>query len=115
MTLLYKNDIENTNGFVVGECIAAFLLEDTAYEWYFGVIEDIHPNSTIVVSYLAWAETKGKTWVFPEDAELIETETEQILMQNIHIMYMQSVRIKCKVQNDLNISKPDNAIEQLKK
>ena len=59
--------------------------------------------------------TKGKTWGFPEDVQLVESEAEQILMRNIHVTYMQSVRIKCKVENDLNISKLDNATEQLKK
>ena len=29
MTPLFKNDIENTNGFVFGEYIAAFWSEDT--------------------------------------------------------------------------------------
>ena len=29
MTPLFNNDIENMNGFVVGEYIATFLLEDT--------------------------------------------------------------------------------------
>ena len=42
------------------EYIAAFWLEDTTYE-YLGVIEDIHPNNIIVVSYLIRADTKGKT------------------------------------------------------
>ena len=31
MTLLFKNDIENTNGFVVGKYTAAVWLEDTTY------------------------------------------------------------------------------------
>ena len=115
MTLLFKNDIENTNGFVVGEYIAAVWFEDTTYKWYLGVIEHINPNNAIVVSYLIWADTKGKTWVFPDEAQLLETEAKQILLQNIHVRYMQSGRIKCKVENDLNISELDNAIEQLKK
>ena len=102
MTLLFNNDIENMNDFVVGEYIAAFSLEDTTYEWYLGVIEDIHPINTIVISYLIWADTKGKKWVFPEKAEFVETEAEQILMRNIHVTYMQSARIKFKVENDLN-------------
>ena len=73
MTLWCKNDIENTNGFVVGEYIAAFLLEDTTYKWYLELIEDIHPNNTIDVSYLIRVDTKDKMWVFPEDAHLVET------------------------------------------
>ena len=115
MTLLFKNDIENTNGFVVGEYIAAVWFEDTTYKWYLGVIEHINPNNAIVVSYLIWADTKGKTWVFPDEAQLVETEAKQILMRNIHVRYMQSGRINCKVESDLNISELDNAIEQLKK
>ena len=64
MTPFLKNDIENTNGFVVGKYIAAVWFEDTTYEWYLGVIEHINPSNTIVVSYLIRADTKGKTWVF---------------------------------------------------
>ena len=64
MTPFLKNDIENTNSFVVGEYVAAFWFEDTTYEWYLGVIEHINPSNTIVVSYLIRADTKGKTWVF---------------------------------------------------
>ena len=75
MTLLFKNDIENTNDFVVGEYITAFQLEDTTYEWYLGVIDAIHPNNTILVSYLIWTDTKGTMWVISD-----ETEAEQILM-----------------------------------
>ena len=51
MTPLFKNDVENTNCFVVGEYITAFWLEGSIYEWYLGIIEDIHPNNTIVVSF----------------------------------------------------------------
>ena len=36
-------------------------------------------------------------------------------MRNIYVTHMPSKRIKYKVENDLNISKLDNAIEQLKK
>ena len=80
MTLLFKNDIENTNVFVVGEYIAAVWFEDTTYKWYLGVIEHINPNNVIVVSYLIWADTKGKTWVFLDEAQLVETEAKHILM-----------------------------------
>ena len=80
MIPLLKNHIENTNSFVVVEYIAAFWFEDTTYKCYLGVIEDIHPNNAIVVSYLIQADTKGKTWVFPDEAQLIETEVKQILM-----------------------------------
>ena len=64
MTPFRKNDIENTNGFVIGEYIAAVWFEDTTSERYLGVIEHINPSNTIVVSYLIRADTKGKTWVF---------------------------------------------------
>ena len=62
---------------MVGRYTATFLLEDTTYKWHLGVIEDIHPNNTIVVSYLIWADTKSKTLVFPEKAQLVETEVEK--------------------------------------
>ena len=80
MTPLFKNDIENTIGFLVGEYIAAVCFEDTTYEWYLGVIEHINPNNPIVVSYLIRVDTKGKTWVFSDEAQLVGTEAEQVLM-----------------------------------
>ena len=61
------------------------MLDDTT-EWMVSWSNwDIYPNNTIVVPYLIWADTKGKMWVFPEDAQLVETEAEQILMRNIHV------------------------------
>ena len=77
MTLLSKNDIENTTDFMVGEYIAAFLLEETTYEWYLGLIEDIHTKNTIDVYDLIRADTKDKMCVFIEDTQLVETEAEQ--------------------------------------
>ena len=65
---------------MVGEYIAAVWFEDTTYEWCLGVIEHINPNNPIVVSYLIWVDKKGKTWVFSDEAQLVETEAKQILM-----------------------------------
>ena len=79
-----------------------------------GVIEHLNQSNTIGVYYLIQAKSKGKILVFPDEAQLVETEAEHILLRNIHVTYMRSVRIKCN-ENDLNISKLDNAIEQLKK
>ena len=76
MTPLFINDIENTNCFMFREDIAAFSSEDAIYKCYHGVIEDIHPNNIIVVSCLIQANTKGKTWVFPNEAQLVETKAE---------------------------------------
>ena len=94
MTPLFRNDMENTNGFAVGEYIAAGWFEDTTYEWYLSVTEQINPNNTIVVSYLIRADSKGRTWVFPDEAQFVEIEAEQILMRNIHVTYMRLARIE---------------------
>ena len=59
MTPLFKNNIENMNGFVVGGVYCCVLVR--GYNLYLGAIEDIHPNNIIVVSYLIRADTKGKT------------------------------------------------------
>ena len=115
MKPLYKNDIENANDFVVGEYINEFSLKDETYKLHPGVIGDIYTNNVIVVSYLLRTDTEGKIWVFPDKAQLVETETEQALMRNIHVTYKRSVRIKCKVESDLYVSELDNPVEQLKK
>ena len=60
MAPLFKNDMESMNSFVAGEYIAAFWVEDTTYEWYLGVTDDIQPNNTSVVSCFIWADTKAK-------------------------------------------------------
>ena len=52
------------------------------------MIEHINPNNTLVVPYLIRADKKGKTWVFLDEAQLVETEAEQILMRNIYVRYM---------------------------
>lgn len=39
-------------------------------------------------SYIIQAEKKGKKWVFPNEAQLVENEAEQTLMRNIYVMYM---------------------------
>ena len=84
--------------------------EDTTYEWYLGVIEHINPSNTIVVSCLIRTDTKGKKWVFTDEAQLVETEAEQILLRKIHVTYMRSLRIKCMVEGVLNLSELDNGI-----
>ena len=60
--------------------IVSFWLEDITCKWYLRVTEDIHPNNATVASYLIRADTNGKTWVFPDDTQLEETEAEQIFM-----------------------------------
>ena len=60
--------------------IVSFWLENITCEWYLRVTEDIQPNNATVVSYLIRAGTNGKTWVFPDEAQLEETEAEQIFM-----------------------------------
>ena len=110
---LVNPDSQNKDGFVIGEYVAAFWLEGATYKWHLGVVENIHSDQTIVISYLIRADPKGKTWVFPDEAQLEETGNEQILMRNILVSYMRSVRIKCKIENDLNVIELDKAIEHL--
>ena len=56
-----QNIFKYTNGFVVREDINEFSLIGTYYKLDLGVIDDIHPNNIVVVSYLLRANTKGKT------------------------------------------------------
>ena len=46
-----------------------------------------------LLSLLIRADTKGKTLVFPDESQLVETEAEQILMRNIPVTCMRSVMI----------------------
>ena len=94
---------------MIRENIAASWLEDVTYKWYLSVVEDLQSNKNSVVLYLLRAYTNGKTWIYPKEAQLIETETEQALMPNINVTYLRSVRIKCKIENDLNITDFDKA------
>ena len=48
--------------------------------------------------------------MFTDEAQLVETEAEQISLRKIHVTYMRSLRIKCMVEGVLNLSELDNGI-----
>ena len=46
--------------------------------------------------------TKGKSWTYPESAEVLLTSCDQILASKVKVQYLGSVRIRCNIlSNDL--------------
>ena len=73
----------------------AFWIEGSKVIWHLGVVEDIK-NGNPIVSYMVRKNTSGKSWTYPECAEILETSQDQILASKIGVQYLGSVRISFK-------------------
>ena len=51
--------------------------------------------------------------VYPEEADLCVTKAEQLLSTNVKVVYVSSVRIKCKIEDDQVIQYQERRIESM--
>ena len=54
-------------------------------EWHLGVVEKVGDESKVAVSYLVKTDKNCCNWVFPEEAECIDTHISQIIAHNIAV------------------------------
>ena len=99
--------------FAVGDYVAAFWF-DGQYKWYLGVVDNVRED-IVTVSCMARSDSRGRDWVFPEHAELLETPVEQILASKIKVEYTCSVRIRCHVSSPELIAELNQRVGELKK
>ena len=110
LTMFYMHYAENRpliltsnvdkDGYQIGEHVAAFWVDNSA-EWFLGIVDSIQEEN-IYISYLTKSDVRGFEWMYPEEAEIIETAADQILSRNLEVQYKCSVRIRCQIQsNDL--------------
>ena len=92
-----KNPIQ----YQIGEHLIAFWIEGNETKWHLGVVEAIE-NENPLVSYMILTDAKGRSWTYPESAEVIWTSCGQILASKVKVQYLQSVCIRCNLlSNDL--------------
>ena len=92
-----KNPIQQQ----IGEHLIAFWVEGNETKWHLGVVEGIK-NENPLVPYMIQTDTKGKSWTYPESAEVLLTSCHQILTSKVKLQYLGSVRICCNIlSNDL--------------
>ena len=92
-----KNPIQ----YQIGEHLIAFWIEGNETKWHLGVVEAIE-NENPLVSYMILTDAKGRSWTYPESAEVIRTSCGQILASKVKVQYLRSVCICCNLlSNDL--------------
>lgn len=64
------------------------------------MVDAINTDS-VKIAYLHNTDV-SRSWVFPEDSEILETSRDQILCKNIKVNYVCSIRIKCEIC-DINV------------
>ena len=80
-------------GYAIGEHIVAFWVEGTKPNWYLGIVEE-NEGPGPVVSYMKRIEAEGRSWAYPETAEILEISEDQILARKVNVQYARTVRIK---------------------
>ena len=92
-----KNPIQ----YQISEHLIAFWIEGNETKWHLGVVEAIE-NENPLVSYMILTDAKGRSWTYPESAEVIWTSCGQILASKVKVQYLGSVCIRCNLlSNDL--------------
>ena len=90
----------------------AFWLEGNTAKWYLGVVEGIS-DGKILISYMSRADTKGKSWTFPQAAEVLETSPEQILASKVKVQYLGTVTIKYRIVADELVAEMDSIVKEM--
>ena len=99
----------------IGENVAVFWMDETV-QWFLGVVDsNVGANGNILISYLTRSDSTGCEWIFPEDAEIIETSPEQILARNIEVEYRCSIRVRCRILSHEVIAELNRKIGEMSK
>ena len=91
--------LTNTNtSFEYGEHVACFWFNDdeSKYEWYLGVVDGMN-GEKVRVSHMKRSDRKGLNWLFPEEADVHDASTDQILMRHIQVNYTLTAMIRCVI------------------
>ena len=61
------------------------------------------------------ADSKAKSWTFPETAKILETSVDQIIASKVKVEYLGSVRIQCILVSETLSNEMDNFVSFTKK
>ena len=87
--------------FEFGEQVACFWFDDVEnkYVWYLGVVDGMN-GEKVKVSHLRKSDKKGLNWLFPDEADVHDASTDQILMRHIQVKYTLTAMIRCVIPPD---------------
>ena len=87
--------------FKYGEHIACVWAEaiGDSLNWHLGVVYKYDDNE-LYVSYMQKTDKKGKNWIFPEEAEIRLTQSDQIIVLNIPVKYSVTAMMRCSLDNE---------------
>ena len=86
----------NEDAFKVGDHVIAFWIEGNETQWYLGFIDGMVGDNPLI-SYMKRTDKIGRSWTYPESAEILETNPEQILARKVKVQYLGSVRIRLNI------------------
>ena len=95
-----------------GEHVIAFWLEGNTAKWYLGVVEGIS-DGKILMSYMSRADTKGKSWTFPQAAEVLQSSPEQILASKVKVQSLGTVTLRCCIVADELVAGMDSIVKDM--
>lgn len=94
----------------LGEHVIAFWLEGNVAKWYLGIVE-AEKCDKLLISYMIRGDSKGQSWTFPETAEILETNFEQIIATKVKVQYLGSVRIRCNLVSKTLVTEMDKMVK----
>ena len=56
-------------------------------------------------------DSKGQSWTFPETAEILESNFEQIIATKVKVQYLGSVRIRCNLVSKTLVTEMDKMVK----
>ena len=79
-----KGEGQTDTKYMLGEHVIAYWLERHNVRWYLGIV-GAEKSDKLLISYMTRADSKGKSWTFPETAEILETSAEQIIASKVKV------------------------------
>ena len=91
----YDDKENNEEHFQIREAVACILQEDVEYNitWYLGIVDQM-VGDKVYVSYMRKSDKQGLSWLFPDEAEIHDTNRDQIIAKNIEIRYSMTAMIR---------------------
>ena len=90
----------------LGKHVIAFWLEGNVAKWYLEIVE-AEKCDKLLISCMIRGDSKGQSWTFPETAEILETNFEQIIATKVKVQYLGSVRIRCNLVSKTLVTEMD--------
>ena len=90
-----EKQLVNSHQLTQGEHVAVFWVENISdVVWYLGIVDYIEENKVRVI-HLKRTDKQGLKWILPENPETQTVEMDQILVENINVIFY---GVSCRVE-----------------